>query len=425
MDTQISATRQRDDRWPAATIGRSVYVARQPILDVDQQVYAYELLFRAGLDDLCCVGVDLNEASRQVVHNAFLTLGVDRLLDGRRAFVNVTADALLSGWVYALPSDSSVIELLETIEVTDAVVDACRGLKQQGFQIALDDFVYQKQWEPVLELADFVKVSFRDTAPDERRHLANWLRPRGARLLAEQVETRDEFDEAVELGYSYFQGYFLFRPEIMAGREIRGFKASSLRLLHEISTPDVSRREVEDLIKRDASLSHKLLRYLNSACFSFRGHIASIRNALLLLGDDNLRRWAALFSIGSVGQDKPQALVVASAVRTRFCEALAPLVGLQHRGPELFLLGLFSLLDALLDQPMSAALEPMHLSPDLNHALEGGASELRAVLDLVVAYERADWREVSAAARHIEVPTQDVPQLYLGAVEWAAELFGV
>ncbi|MDP7692818.1 MAG: hypothetical protein QGG89_13370, partial [Vicinamibacterales bacterium] len=148
-------------------------------------------------------------------------------------------------------------------------------------------------------------------------------------------------------------------------------------------------------------------------------------NALLLLGDDNLRRWAALFSIGSVGQDKPQALVVASAVRTRFCEALAPLVGLQHRGPELFLLGLFSLLDALLDQPMSAALEPMHLSPDLNHALEGGASELRAVLDLVVAYERADWREVSAAARHIEVPTQDVPQLYLGAVEWAAELFGV
>ena len=424
MENQLDDARRRDDARSNGSIGRNVYVARQPILDIKQRVYAYELLFRAGLHDLCCTGVDPNEASRQVVHNAFMTLGVDRLLGGRRAFVNVTADALVSGWIDALPSETTVIELLETIDVTDEVVDACRRLKQQGFQIALDDFVCETQWEPLLDVADFIKVSFRDTPPDERHRLADLLRPRGLRLLAEQVETRDEFDEAVELGYSYYQGYFLFRPETVAGREINGSRVSSLRLLRAINTRNAPRREVEDIIGRDAALSHKLLRYLNSACFSFRGPISSIRNALLLLGDDNLRRWAALLSIGDIGQDKPQELLVTSAIRARFCETLAPLVGFPQREAELFLLGLFSLLDALLDQPMPEALESMRLSPELSHAIEGDGSELRAVLDLVVAYERADWSGVSAAARRIDVAVPQLPPLYLDATEWAGQLFG-
>jgi EAL and modified HD-GYP domain-containing signal transduction protein len=402
---------------------RDVFVARQPILDVDQRVCAYELLFRAGLDDRSCPGMNLNDVSRQIMHDTFMTVGVDKLLSGRPAFVNFTADDLLSGWVHALPSDSVVIELLETIEVTDAVVDACRVLKQQGFRIGLDDFVYQKQWDPLLEMADIIKVSFRDTLPEERRRLASWLGQRGLQLLAEQVETRDEYDEAVELGYSYFQGYFLFRPETVAGRELKGFKVSSVRLLQAIAKPDLPRDVVEDLIKRDASLSHKLLRYLNSACFAFCDSVESIQHALALLGDDNLRRWISVIGLGGIGQDKPQELMVTSAVRGRFCEALAPLVGLELRGPELFLLGMLSLLDTLLDRPMHEALEPLHLSPDLNHALLGGASELRDVLDLVVAYERADWRTV-AGARRINGAERELPQHYLAAVEWASGLTG-
>ena len=422
MNAQASTTSKRYDPVAGVTGGRDVFVARQPILDVDRRVYAYELLFRAGLEDLCCVA-DTSEVSKRVMHDAFMTLGVDRLLSGRPAFVNVTKDDLLSGWVHALPSESSVIELLETIEVTDAVVEACRDLKQLGFRIGLDDFVDRKQWEPLLELADIVKVSFRDTPPAERQRLARWLSPRGLQLLAEKVETRDQFEEAVELGYSYFQGYFLFRPETVAGREIKGFNTSYLRLLQATSRLDLPREEVEDLIKRDASLSHKLLRYLNSACFAFRRPIDSIPQALLLLGDDKLRHWAALFGLGGVGQNKPQALLVASANRARFCEALAPLVGLQHRAHELFLVGLLSLLDAMLDQPMTTALEALCLSPELNHALVGDESELRAVLELVIAYERADWGAVAAAARPLDVPAEDLPQLYLAAVEWAAELF--
>ena len=424
MDPHIIAT-THDDAWPGVTGARDVYVARQPILDVNRRVYAYELLFRSGLDDLCFPDVDPNEASLQVLHNAFVTLGVDRMLSGRLAFVNVGGDLLLSGGLQALPSDRMVLELLETIEVTDAVVEACRDLKQRGFVLGLglDDFVYEKKWDPLIELADIVKVSFRNTPPAERERLARWLRPRGLQLLAEQIETRDEFDEAVELGYVYFQGYFLFRPETVAGREIRGFKLTYLRLLQAISTPELLRDEVEALIKRDASLSHMLLRYLNSASFPWRGPIESIGHALQLLGNDNLRHWAALLALGAVGQDKPQALLVASAVRGRFCEALAPLTRFEHRAPELFLLGVLSLLDALLDRPMSEALEPLHLAPQLVDALTGGASELRGVLDLVVAYERADWRGVAAAARGIGVPHHLLPQLYLGAVEWAAELF--
>jgi EAL and modified HD-GYP domain-containing signal transduction protein len=350
-----------------------------------------------------------------------MTLGVDRLLSGRPAFVNFTADDLLSGWAHDLPSDSLVIELLETIEVSDAVVDACRVLKQRGFRIGLDDFVYQQEWDPLLELADIVKVSFRDTPSAERQRLASWLKPRGLRLLAEQVETRDEFDEAVDFGYTYFQGYFLFRPETVSGREIRGLRTSSLQLLNAIGQPNVPREKVENLIKRDASLSHKLLRYLNSACFGLCDSVESIRHALALLGEDNLRRWASVLGLGAVGRDKPQELIVASAARGRFCETLAPLVGLEQRGDELFLLGVLSLLDVLLDRPMSEVLETLRLSPELKHALMGEPSELREVLDLVVAYERADWQDV-ACERHFDIPDQELPQLYLAAVEWAAEL---
>ena len=423
MTTYVSDT-SHDGAWPGAD-AREVYVARQPIVDANRRVYAYELLFRAGLDDLCFPDVDLNEASLQVLHNAFVTLGVDRMLSGRLAFVNVPASLLLSGRLCALPSDRLVLELLETIEVTEAIVEACRDLKERGFTIGLDDFVDEKKWEPLLALVDFVKVSFRSTPPAERKRLAHRLHPRGLQLLAEQIETRDEFEEAVELGYAYFQGYFLFRPETVTGREIRGFKLSYLRLLQAVSASELSRDEVEALIKRDASLSHLLLRYLNSAAFPWRGPIESIRHALQLLGDDNLRHWAALLALGAVGQDKPQALLVASAIRGRFCEALAPLARFEGRAPELFLLGVLSLLDALLNRPMRDALEPLHLAPQLVDALTGGASDLCGVLDLVVAYERADWRGVAAAARGIGVPEHVLPQFYLGAVGWAAELFNV
>ena len=422
MSTQSIPVGHPQEAWPDVAGARDVFVARQPILEVDQQVYAYELLFRDGLNDVCCEGADPTSATKQVVYNMFMTLGVDRLLSGRPAFVNVTTEDLLSGWVHTLSSDSAVIELLETIEVTDAVVEACCRLKDEGFRIGLDDFVYRKQWDPLIELADIVKVSFRDTPSQERRRLASWLRPRGIQLLAEQVETRAEFDEAVGLGYSYFQGFFLYRPETVTGREINGFKVSSLRLLQAIGQPELARDDVEELIKRDASLSHKLLRYLNSSCFALADSVESIPHALALLGDDNLRRWAALLGLGSVDPNKPQALLMASAVRGRFCELLAPLFGLERRGPELFLLGVLSLLDALLDRPMREALEPLHLSDGLNEALLGGASELREVLDLVVAYERADWQAVADTCRIASSSKEHLPQSYLAAVEWAADL---
>ena len=179
MSTQSIPVGHPQEAWPDVAGARDVFVARQPILDVDQQVYAYELLFRDGLNDVCCEGADPTSATKQVVYNMFMTLGVDRLLSGRPAFVNVTTEDLLSGWVHTLSSDSAVIELLETIEVTDAVVEACCRLKDEGFRIGLDDFVYRKQWDPLIELADIVKVSFRDTPSQERR--------RPACLVAEQT----------------------------------------------------------------------------------------------------------------------------------------------------------------------------------------------------------------------------------------------
>lgn len=400
-----------------------VFVARQPIFDTHERVYAYELLFRAGLENYCPQG-NLDHAAAHVLENAWLTFGLPTLVGSKRAFVNFTRQLLVTGYGSTLPAESTVIELLETIEPDPDVVAACRKLKDLGYQIAADDYVHRPGLEPLLELADIVKVVFRDGDPEEQA--ANVRRIAGDRpkLLAEQVETHEEYRQAVDLGFDYFQGYFFCKPEVLSERALTGSRMSYLKLFQAVNRPELSIDELDAAISNDVALTHRFLKYLGSAVFSWRAPISSVRQGLVLLGKSPTQRWVSLIALSEMGGDKPQEVLVNAAVRARCCETLAHDAGLPARDSELFLLGALSLIDAMLDQPMEEVLKKLPLSDDLKSALTGQTNELKPVLDFVVSYEQGDWATCGALASKLGIEDGKTPNRYRDAISWANEVLG-
>lgn len=398
------------------------FIARQPIFTQERRVYAYELLFRSGIENFCD-GVDLDRASASMFDTSFL-MGLQRLTGGKRAFVNCPRDFLLLDYISLFPRDQVVIELLETIEPDDEVVDACRRLKENGYLLALDDFVDTPDWEPLVALADFIKVDFRLTTPAEQRALAARYAGKKLRMLAEKVETPQEFSEAAEMGYSLFQGYFFCRPEILRQRSIPASKLVYLDLLQATSANEFNLKLLASKIKHEASLTFKLLRYLNSAVFGLRAEIHSISQALNLLGEREVRKWIAVVFVGVMADGKPDELMTVPLVRGRFCELLAPQIGMPDQASDLFLLGLLSTMDAILDQPLDIILKELSVRSEIKEALMEQSCPYRDVLNMAIALKMADWDKISALASKFEIKDENISALYFEAVEWATALRG-
>lgn len=400
------------------------FVARQPIFDERDRVFAYELLFRSGLENYFNeVDTTHDLATSQVIsEGAFL--GLDTLAQGKLAFVNFSRAPLINDMALVLPSDRVVIEVLETVEPDRHVVAACERLKSAGYQIALDDFPADQTDHPLLPLADFVKVDFLATPPDTRRMLAERLRAQGIHMLAEKLETREAHHEAVGAGYRFFQGYFFSRPVIVSARNVPAFRMNYLRLLQEVTDPDVTSERLETIVKQDLSITYRLLRHVNSAAFGFVMEIKSLRHALTLLGLNEIRRWASVWAMADLSRDTPGELVVESVFRGRFCELLAASTMLRARAPELFLMGLFSHLDAIVGRPLDEILSALPVPHDVRDALLGEPNLLRRVLDTVVGYEAADWDRCAFSAAAAGLLEQDLPDSYLQAAEWTNKIFG-
>lgn len=399
-----------------------VFVARQPIFDRYRRVYGYELLFRSSLENFF-PDIDGDRASSSVINNSFLVMGIQSITGGTRAFVNVTDSLLIDGTAEILPKDLTVVEILEGSRLDSEVIAACRRLHQAGYLLALDDFVYHNGHDPLLEIADILKIDYREIGPADRKAVVDRFAPRGIRLLAEKVETNEEYREALALGYDYFQGYFFTRPEVVVGKEVPGVKLNYLRMLQEIHRPNLNLNQLEEIIKREVSVSYKLLRYLNSAAFSFRQKITSIPHGLMLLGERNIRKWATVVALAGMANDKPEELVVTAILRARFCELLAPKVGLADRESELFLTGMLSVIDAILDKPMADILAELPISEEISTALFPGDNAFARVLHLVVAYEQAEWERVREQAASLSVAEGELPAMHLQALEWAQQVF--
>jgi len=402
-----------------------VFVARQPIFDRQQRVFGYELLFRSCLTN-AYDGAEGTQATSQVITNSFFSLGMGKILGGKRAFINFNRDLLVGECVSVLPSEIAVVEVLESVEADEQVMAACKHLKERGYLLALDDFVCEERLAPLAEVADIIKVDFLATPEAERRRLVRRYSGRGIKLLAEKVETPEQFRQAYQMGYSYFQGYFFARPVIISGRDIPAFKLHYLQILKEINLPELDYQRLENVIKQEVSLSYKLLRYINSAVFGWRGPIESIRQALVLLGESESRKFVSLVALPFLAQDKPEELVVNAVIRARFCESIAPRVGLSRRKADLFFLGMFSLLGVIMDRPLEELLAEVGLAPDVREALlekSCGRNPLCWILALVRSYEAAEWDRLAQAVRHLRLPAEVIPDLYLDSVHWADSVF--
>jgi EAL and modified HD-GYP domain-containing signal transduction protein len=403
----------------------NVLLACQPIFDARVQACGYELLYRTGSANAYLAGESTGmRSTATVIVNSLLNVGVDSLAGSKLAFINVDREMLLSGCLWALPHDRMVLEILETVEPDEKVIAACQEAKQKGFTLAMDDVTEQSQGNPLFSMVDIVKVDFRATSPAARKKMVSLYGRGKTIMLAEKVETEEEFREAVSWGYQYFQGYFLARPKMVTGSAIPTGAATLLRILSELAQEDVALNSLEKSIQPHVRLTYKLMRYLNSGAFAFRDPIRSLGHALALLGVDQLRKVLTLMILADIHGERPRELVVIALQRARMLEALGPRFNLPNRGASLFLMGMFSLLDAILRRPLSDVLSELNLEADIADALLGHGdshSALRRLFALVIAYEQADWGTVEANAAFAHLDLDDLAKEHLLAQQWARE----
>ncbi len=401
------------------------YVARQPIFDGRRKVVAYELLFRSGPENVFPVAVDGDHASMRMIAGSMLIHGFDSLTDGKTAYVNVTRNVLVEKHYQLLPPERTVLEVLETVDPDEDTVRACREAKAAGYRVALDDFIDRPEVEPLLEIASIVKIDFLAQTEDARRAILARLARHKLELLAEKIESDAIFTSAQKEGYRYFQGYFFKRPEMIARRDVPTFKLSYLALLAELQRDPLDFDRIEGTIKRDVSLSVKLLRYLNSAAFYWRNRVTSIRHALALLGELPLRRWVALLALVQMASDRPAEAAMTCLVRGRFCELLAPRARIPDKALDLFFAGLLSAVDVLVGRPLPEIIDELGVAGDVRAALlelSAPTSPLARVVSLALSYERADWDMTNLLVASLRIEPSAVPKAYRAALEWARQV---
>jgi c-di-GMP-related signal transduction protein len=394
------------------------FIARQPIFDKHLRVYAYELLFRGGPENYFQPS---RNAASSVIADSVTLFDLQNLTGHSRAFMNVDELALRLGAAKLLPPDRIVVEILETVNPTDEIVQICRELRDAGYVLALDDFVDDPKLAPLVEIAHFLKVDFQLLDGDARERLARKYRNgNGLSLLAEKVETENELAEARQLGFSYFQGYFFCKPSMIETRDIPGDKLLLLELLNSVAAPELHYPAIEELLKREPSLLYRLLRYLNSPLLGLRTEVHGVRQALSLLGEQEFRRWVSIFAVVAMSGGKPPELVRTALTRAYFCEEFSGAAGLSEKKASLFLMGLLSVADALLDKPIGEVLRSLPVAQEVKSALGGGENRFRDVYELLLALERAEWSQLSTHVERLGCNEEAVPDSYQTAIQKAA-----
>jgi EAL and modified HD-GYP domain-containing signal transduction protein len=395
-----------------------IYVARQPIFDQKKKIFGYELLFRDSMENLFS-GIDGNAATSKVLSNSFLNIGMEKLVGKGVAFINFTRELLIEQVPKLFPSEQLVIEVLEDVKAEKAVVDSCVELSKQGYTIALDDFFYNEGLTPLISIANIIKFDFRATPPDQISGIIEKIRKYNLVLLAEKVETYEEFDKALKMGFKYFQGYFFSKPEVVEGKDISPAKFNLLQIMAEVNQPDFEFSKVDETITRDVSISYKLMRYINSAYYKRGNEISSIKQAIVMLGEKGIRSFLSLIAMAKLSDNKPDELIRSSIIRAKFCELMARYVEPCKNTSELFTLGLFSSIDAILDDTMENVMAKLPLSQNIKNALVNNTGELAEYLEMAKSYERGDWSRFNELAKDHKVNQEKLPKSFLEAITWA------
>lgn len=394
------------------------YIARQPILSIHKRLVAYELLYR-GTDTAKLQDITGDRATTSLLTSTFLTEGIDIITDSKPCFINFTEDLLTKTLPASFPKTKLIIEILEDVRPTPEVIDVCRKLSKNGYKIALDDFIYDKKLEPLIEIADIIKIDFRLTPINIVHKTLHKLSKYNVKLLAEKVETLDEFEKAANLGFSLFQGYFFSKPEKILIKELALTKITLLNLLAEINLKKTTTERLYQIFSRDVAISYKLLRYVNSSYFYRLEEVKTVKRAIAYIGEKELRRFLILIIVSELAIKKPGELVRMSLVRAKFCELLALQCRFRNSSQELFLMGLFSLIDSMLDTTMDVVMDKLPIGKNVKNALTYQTGEFVPFLKAVIAYERGQLSACTDALKDIKIDMDQVPDFYLRALQYA------
>lgn len=362
-------------------------------------------------------GVEDGLATSSLLSSSFFTVGIEQITSGRRAFINFPEEMVLRGIPTLFPASSIVVEILEDVEPTREVFAACQKLVKKGYLLALDDFVYTRAHRPLMEMAEIIKVDFTISSIDEIKELVEFSSKFHFKLLAEKIETYEEYTLARSLGFVYFQGYFFSKPEVLKNKEISSSQLIYMKLIMEINRVEFDVKKLENLVMQDVAISYKLLKCINSAYYSRLQPITSIRNAIAYLGEQGVRMFVTLIATAKLSESKPDELLRTSCIRARFLELVAAELGRDTE--EAFMLGLFSMVDAILDTPMESLLQQLPVSSDMVQALAHQRGPLYPMLNIIQIYEAGQWVKLDEAIDQQGLVSSNMIEYYLDAVRWA------
>ena len=399
------------------------FLARQPIFDTKKKVYGYELLYRGSIKNIYN-SIDPDSATVDVIINTFIQEGILKIVENKKAFINFTKELIEKEFPSLLPKDIVVIEILEDIHPDESFLKIIKNLKNKGYIIAIDDFIFQEHLLLFVELADIIKVDFLELPlNDDRARVVKEFKKYNIKFLAEKVETIEDYNIGKELGYELFQGYFFSKPQLIKGRKIPENKIVYLQLINEASKPDLDFDKIENILKQDVSLIVRLLRYVNSPFFGFRSKIESVRHALALLGEKEFKKWISLISLVHLGGKFQEELIKLALTRAKLFEELSKHSSiLLNYKDKLFLTGILSTVDAILQKPMEEILDDLNIADDIKEALLGKRNVLNEMIELAKAVEYSRWDEIDKFLIKYKINQKDFNSSYVNAIVWTQEI---
>lgn len=399
-----------------------IYIARQPIFDSKLNVFAYELLYRSGNENFSNIS-DGDSATSSVITNGLMLMGIDELTQGKKSFINFTKNLIVEKIPLLFSNKEVVVELLEDIIPDDNFIEICKDLKEKGYILALDDFVLDYDYIKLIEIADIIKVDFMLTSKEERSEIIRRYRHFNIKFLAEKVETVEEFEEAKLAGYTYFQGYFFSKPVIIPGKDIKSYTMNYVKILDELNSKDPEYDRISNIIEYDVALTYKLLRLINSPAFYTNSKITSVNHALVLLGFGEIKKWITIIMMRDLGASKPDEIIRASLLRAKMAEQIAAPLGMRSRKNEMFLVGVLSMIDTLMNRSLFDILSEIPLEIEIVQAILGFNNELKSSFDIVLAYEKGDFEWVKNTCIEKNIDAKKIRDAYMNALEWTNNIY--
>ena len=397
------------------------YAARQPILDKEKKLFAYELLFRDSIDNIF-PDIDADEATTKMIEASNFNLGISEFTGNKPAFINFTLETLAQGYPETLTTEEVVVEILETVKPGKKLLAICKDLHEKGYTIALDDYIHQPVWQHFYPFISIIKIDWQDTSiatiKDVKVAIQDFPH---IKLLAEKVETYEEYNQALELDFELFQGFFFAKPEMVKTKSLSPSQMAMAELLYETSKKDLDLASITSVFERDVTLSYKLLRYANSAIFKRRNEISTIKQALVTLGSEELKRFLGLMFASNINPDKPSELINAAMVRAKFCELMASEVKPPIDNSIAFLTGLLSLIDAIVDEELVSILSKLPLAQEIKDTLLTRKGVMASLIMLLEFIERAEWSKTTTVMETLGLEKSDVIKSYNEAIAWADE----